>query len=235
MSANRVVLIRHGLTDFNVERRFQGVIDRPLNDTGRGQAEAAARALNRQLDGGRVRLSFERVADFTGAVQVVSSPLQRARETAQILTRVLRMGGHEVAPLEVDPRFIERSYGVMEGLNLAEATERYESWVARWRSTGECLEAGIEGSDEVGARMAEAVRDWSGRLSEGTTLLVVSHGSAIVRGVITLIGLNPLNFDALSGLDNCRWSVLVHTGGGGSGASGEPTWRLAAHNQGSCS
>ena len=87
--------------------------------------------------------------------------------------------------------------------------------LAQWRDTGECAEAGIERSDAVGARMRDACEDAARAAAEESILVVVSHGSAIIRGILTLLGLNPLSFDGLRGLDNCHWSEVVRMGGGG--------------------
>ena len=80
--------------------------------------------------------------------------------------------------------------------------------------------------------MRDAVFEAARQAPSDATVIVVAHGAAILRGLITCMGLNPLEFDAMRGLDNCHWSELVRVGGGGSGGSGAPSFRLAAHNIG---
>ncbi|MCI1788902.1 MAG: histidine phosphatase family protein [Actinomyces sp.] len=219
-TAARVVLLRHGQTDFNAQGRFQGASDIPLNDTGRAQARCAGQLLAHRLGSGGMR------------ARIACSPLARARETARIIAGELEAAG--IRPVDeggavmpgpaVDDRLIERSYGLFEGLTRAEIEREMPDAFATWRRTGECAEADIESSQSTGERMRAAVeahaRGWA-----GSTLVIVSHGSAIVRGVEMMIGLDPLTFTGLRGLDNCHWSELV-PGQAGDG------WRLAAHNLG---
>lgn len=101
--ARRVAFVRHGETDWNEQRRIQGLTDVPLNDVGREQS----RSLGEQL------------ASLPWST-IVSSPLARARETASVLA--------ETAGLTVgDPvaRLTERAYGVAEGLSVDTVNERW--------------------------------------------------------------------------------------------------------------
>lgn len=95
--------MRHGETDWNLQRRIQGLTDIPLNDTGREQARAAGRLLARRR--------WDRV---------YTSPLSRARETAAIIADELGLPAPE--PLEA---LVERNYGEAEGLNFLEIERRY--------------------------------------------------------------------------------------------------------------
>src|SRR5690606_21892304 len=98
-----LALVRHGRTEWNRQRRMQGRADVPLDDHGRAQADAVGQLLSRAVWS-----------------VVVSSPLQRAAETARIIGARLGV----VEPV-TDPRLIERDYGVAEGLPVAEAHERW--------------------------------------------------------------------------------------------------------------
>jgi len=216
----RVVLLRHGQTDFNAQGRFQGASDIPLNNVGRSQARAAGRLLAHRLGGGRSRRA-----------RVVCSPLERAQETARIVAGALvgvgvlpiDEGGAGSGPL-IDGRLIERGYGRFEGLTRAEIERDLPRVFAAWQRTGESADAGIETSRAVGARLSAAVEDHTAGAA-GATLVIVSHGSAIVRGIEMMIGLDPQGFRGIRGLDNCHWSELVPDRGG-------EGWRLAAHNVG---
>ena len=105
-----LILVRHGETDWNRDRRIQGSTDIPLNDAGRQQAREAAAALHEQL-----------AAD--APVVVVSSDLSRARETAQIIAGEL---GIRVSRLYPDLR--ERAYGEAEGISAEEFLSRWGDW-----------------------------------------------------------------------------------------------------------
>jgi len=99
--------LRHGETDWNKQGLMQGHTDIPLNETGRAQAEAAAAALS--------RVSIDRI---------VASPLVRARETAEIVNRVLQK------PLALDAGLMERHFGSMEGLTHVEMDRQRSAWMA---------------------------------------------------------------------------------------------------------
>ena len=230
--ARRIVFLRHGQTDYNVERRFQGVIDIPLNAVGHRQAlEGGSSLAQRLLSGGRSgSLNSQYMSE--GEIRLVSSPLERALNTAQALAHQLREHGCEVGQIAIDERLLERSYGVFEGLTVDEIAEKYPEWLLEWRQSGESDEAGVEPGGVVGDRVREAVLEHAASVPQGGTLVAVSHGAAIARGVMSTIGLDPRDFDCIRGVDNVHWSELVLAGGGGSGASGAACWRLASHNVG---
>lgn len=100
---SKIVLVRHGQTDWNLNRRIQGSTDIPLNDTGRAEALDAAAALQDQ--------SWD---------AIVSSPLSRAQQTAAIIAQELGLD----APLLLDT-IVERRYGDAEGLTGEQVLERY--------------------------------------------------------------------------------------------------------------
>ena len=102
MSASRIVLMRHGQTDFNLARRFQGRIDKPLNEAGRSQAAGAAGVLVSRLcepsaEVGMIAAEDGRSYD-DGGVRIVSSPLGRAVDTATIVARVFDIAGTPARP-----------------------------------------------------------------------------------------------------------------------------------------
>ena len=96
-------LVRHGETDWNRQRRIQGLTDIPLNETGRSQARATGMLLSRRHWDG-----------------IFSSPLGRAVETASIIAAVVGLG----EPTLVDA-LVERNYGQAEGLDWIEVERRY--------------------------------------------------------------------------------------------------------------
>jgi broad specificity phosphatase PhoE len=152
-----VLLARHGETDSNAERRFQGQLDTPLNARGREQAVDLA----------------ERVAtEVPDLAVLVASPLSRARETAEIVGR--RVG---LEP-RLDPRFMEIHVGEWQGLLYSEVLERDPELMRQWMEPPPGFRfPGGESIAEQQARVREgldAVRA-EGRLPA----LVVCHGGVI--------------------------------------------------------
>lgn len=157
-----LTLIRHGETDWNRARRIQGSTDIPLNDTGREQARAAAAALRER--GGEL------------PVNVVSSDLSRARETAEIIAAELG-----AAVPRVYPGLRERSYGEAEGVDATEFLQRWGDWHS----------AEVPGAEpwphlrrRALSALSRAVRDHRAQTAPGAaSLVVVTHG-ALIREVI---------------------------------------------------
>ena len=153
-----LILLRHGETDWNRDRRIQGSTDIPLNDTGRAQARAAAEGL-------RVLIGDETPI-------VVASDLSRARETAQLVAAEL---GTDVSRLY--PGLRERFYGEAEGLGLDEYVRRY----------GEGRAAAVpdaETDDALRSRALRAVRDVvrdarREAAPSSPAVIAVSHGGLI--------------------------------------------------------
>lgn len=200
MSAGRIVLWRHGQTDYNVQMRVQGQVDIPLNQIGLQQAQKAAQQL-RNID----------------IARIVCSPLERARQTALALGNLIDVEPH------TDDRLLERAFGSFEGYTHQMMLEEYPQWYKQWRETGECAEAGIESVITMAERMAQAILEHADLLGKDETLVVVSHGSALSRATVKLLGMDPEESAWLRGLDNCSWTVLV--------AGRNTPWRLAGHNQ----
>lgn len=144
-----LAFIRHGVTDWNKEKRAQGICDIPLNEEGKLQSQKLGR-----------RLKAERW-DF-----IFSSDLSRAKETAEIIAKELGMNVHGY-----DPRLRERSYGRLEGTTTE---ERIRKWGHSW----ETLEHGVEEALGMQKRGLEFIDEIVTRYS-GSRLLVVSHGAFI--------------------------------------------------------
>lgn len=200
--AKKIIFWRHGQTDYNVQGRVQGQVDIPLNEVGVAQAEAAADEL--------VKLKPD---------LIICSDLRRAQATAQVLQDICGEG----VQLLKDERLRERAFGDFEGLSVKELKTRFAGRYEEWRSTGESPLAGVESRGKVGMRVAQCVTEYFEDADE--VLVVVSHGSALTQGLVKLLGLDPLAWQGLRGLDNCHWSTLIPY-------SREPGWRLVAHNVG---
>ena len=152
----RLILIRHAETDWNVEGRWQGQADPPLNAVGRAQAEGLAAGLAGQR--------FE---------AIYSSDLQRACETAEIVAASL---GLTVTP---DARLREIHQGVWEGLLATDVEARYPNELAARRSDPIGGRApGGESVAEVAARVWAAADDIARRHPLGP-VIIISHGLAL--------------------------------------------------------
>jgi len=237
VSAPRIVLLRHGQTDFNRQRRFQGRIDMPLNDTGRSQAAGAADVLVSRLCEPSAEVGmFASPPDGAyndGGVRIVSSPLGRALDTAHIVARVFDVAGYSCDGPIIDERLTERFYGSFEGKTYEEIGEEDPHASREYRGSGECERAQVERSEAVGARMRAAVLEAAGGCRDDQSLIVVSHGAAIARGIVSLLGLDPAVFNGLRGVDNCHWSELVPVGVSTAKSAALHGWRLVSHNIGS--
>ncbi|GGK65007.1 histidine phosphatase family protein [Planomonospora sp. ID91781] len=177
--SRRVVCLRHGQTLWNVERRFQGHTDIPLDETGAAQAARAAGLLA-----------------YLRPDMIVSSDLQRALHTARAL------GGVTGLDVAVDKDLRERGGGEWEGLTREQISTGWPREFAAWEAPGG------EDVADVAERVSAAVRRWAARLEPDGLLVVVSHGAAIRLGVAKLMGLPQEHWPALGGLGNCSWSVL---------------------------
>jgi broad specificity phosphatase PhoE len=149
-----LLLARHGESDWNRARRWQGFADRPLTERGRAQAGELA----------------ERLADIA-LDAVYSSDLQRARETA---ARVAEAQGLAVTAL---PALREVDVGSWQGLTREEAEARFPEGFRRWLAGGTGWEDG-ESYGEMSRRVLAALMEIA-RLHDGRRVLVVSHGGPI--------------------------------------------------------
>lgn len=161
----RLCLIRHGETDWNVQRRIQGQLDIPLNANGRMQAHATARGLRRH-----------------GFHAIYSSDLGRALETARASAAALGLEVRHEAALR------ERHFGIFQRLTYAEAQRSHPALYARHeaRDPDFVPPDGGESLNQLSRRVAEGLRGLV-RAHPGQTLLLVTHGGVldVVRRLAT--------------------------------------------------
>lgn len=150
------VLLRHGETPLSVDMRFSGRGDVDLTDAGVVESELAARCLRARRD----------------VHAVVSSPLRRARRTAQIVASALGL------PLLVEDGFRETDFGDWEGLTFAEARAGWPDELAAWTVDPSMAPPGGESFADVAARVEQARRNLLERFPR-KTILVVSHVTPI--------------------------------------------------------
>ena len=150
------LLLRHGETAMSVERRFAGRSDAPLTENGRRQATAAA----------------ARLAARGGIDMIVTSPLQRARRTAETVAEATG------APVTVDDGLVETDFGEWEGLTFAAAMARWPEEISAWLASADVAPPGGESLATVARRVLGALDRLLAAHGPGT-LLLVSHVTPI--------------------------------------------------------
>jgi probable phosphoglycerate mutase len=183
---SRLIVWRHGNTDWNSGHRVQGQTDVPLNALGRQQAVDAAELLIKMRPG-----------------VIVSSDLRRAADTAAALAALSGLS------ITYDQRLRERYFGAWQGLTMAEVAERLPDQHARW-TAGQEVGGDVESLDDLGKRVAEALLDAAARCGSGGTVVVATHGAAARQGVGHLLGWPTEQLRTLRALQNCHWVELTH-------------------------
>jgi len=184
---SRLIVWRHGNTDWNAGHRVQGQTDVPLNELGRQQAVEAAALLVR----------------FRPEV-LVSSDLRRAADTAAALAALT---GLEV---RYDDRLRERYFGPWEGLTMAEVAASRPEEHARWTAGEDYVGAEVETLHDLGKRMCDGLLAAAELGSHGGTVVVATHGAAARQGIGHLLGWPREQLRTLRALQNCHWVELTH-------------------------
>ncbi|MEV0298636.1 bifunctional RNase H/acid phosphatase [Nocardia sp. NPDC050710] len=164
----RLLLLRHGQTELSVQRRYSGRGNPPLTELGREQAARAAKML----------------AAKGNIAAVVSSPLSRARETAEAAGAALGV------PVRMLDSLIETDFGQWEGLTFVEAAQRDPELHARWLGDPSTAAPGGESFDQVRERIEAARRDLVA-LYPGANVVVVSHVTPIKTLLQLALGVGP--------------------------------------------
>jgi len=201
VTASRLVLWRHGETDWNAAGRMQGHLDIPMNATGERQARAAAAVL----------------AEQHPATRIVSSDLTRAQTTARMLADLTDL------PVATDKRLREINVGEWVGLTyddiiatdprLCEAMRRGDD--VRRSQSG-------ENATELGLRVAAALRDIVEEAEDGESVVVVTHGLAALYGAVFLAGGDFEDSRMLGVIQNCAWVVMA--------PDRHDAWRIRQYN-----
>lgn len=181
-----LVVARHGRTAWNAGGRFQGQADPPLDAVGRAQSR---------------RLAAD-VAPLAPA-RIASSDLIRARQTAEIVAAAC---GLEVV---THTGLREVDLGAWEGLDRAQAEQRFPAEYAAWRAGRDLRRGGGETEAEAGWRAAEAVLSLLDPMAPGSTLVVVAHGLVLCRAMGILSAGSMVELDGPPPhLDNGAWRTL---------------------------
>lgn len=184
----RLLLIRHGETEWNRDQRIQGHLDVGLSERGMEQARRLAPLLAEELP-----------------PVIHSSDLRRAYDTALILA-----GGR--AEVVADPRFREAHLGVFQGLTAAEIEAAYPDEYRAWRShSATNRPPGGETLDELSRRCSAALREALGR--GGRAVVVVAHGGPVRMMACDLLGL-PASAYARLRVENTAVATFLYRPGG---------------------
>lgn len=153
----RIILLRHGETDWNQERRLQGRQDIKLNEKGLSQAKNV---------GGYLAETYG-----SSISSIITSPLNRAVTTAGIVADALSFPKEQIV---IEPLFVERDFGSAEGMNYEQTSINFQS--------GQY--PGMENLEELCLRARKAVAKYTEDPFAEQTILVVAHG-AIIKGILT--------------------------------------------------
>jgi probable phosphoglycerate mutase len=191
MRVRRLVMLRHGQTEFNAGSRMQGQLDTELSDLGRDQAVAAAEVLAKRQP-----------------QLIVSSDLRRALDTAVVL------GERSGLPVVVDTRLRETHLGDWQGMTHLEVDAAAPGARLAWRNDATWAPHGGESRVDVAARgmpvIAELVAEqteWGADEPERPVVLV-AHGGLIAALTAALLKLPVDNWPALGGMGNASWVQL---------------------------
>ncbi|MGU3499737.1 glucosyl-3-phosphoglycerate phosphatase [Mycobacterium sp. C31M] len=191
MTVRRLVLLRHGQTEWNAGSRMQGQLDTDLTDLGRDQAAAAAEVLAKRQP-----------------VAIVSSDLRRALDTATAL------GERSGVPVRVDQRLRETHLGDWQGLTHIDVDAQAPGARLAWRDDARWAPHGGESRVDVAARSVPLVEellasetDW-GVDSFDRPVVLVAHGGLIAALTGALLDLPVDNWPVLGGMGNASWAQL---------------------------
>lgn len=177
----KLYLVRHGQTDWNLNERIQGLSDIPLNDTGITQAKELAQQIKAQ------GLAFD---------AVYASPLQRAYNTAEIIT-------DKQYNIITSPLIVERSFGDIEGTTPSERTISN----AEIDDSTVCSQYNIETIDHIFERSEQFLAQLRSTHPNDATILVVAHGGFLRHLHFTIVG-HDANTDLYSArFGNCEMRV----------------------------
>ncbi len=164
----RLVLLRHGESQWNLENRFTGWVDVPLSPKGIEEAKSAGEKLR--------EVKFHRA---------FSSVLMRANETLRIVLEVIGQAG---IPIEKDKALNERMYGELQGLNKAETAQKYgDAQVKIWRRSYDVRPPGGESLKDTAERTLPYYEKMiKPHLLKGETIIIAAHGNSLRALVMEL-------------------------------------------------
>lgn len=189
MTTRRLVMLRHGQTEFNLGSRMQGQLDTELSDLGRAQAIAAAEVLAKRQP-----------------LLIVSSDLHRALDTA------IALGERTGVRVRVDHRLRETHLGDWQGMTHDQIDATAPGARLAWRENARWAPHGGESRVDVAGRAGPLVAELvSGETEWGADdrpVVLVAHGGLIAALTAALLRLPVDNWPALGGMGNASWTQL---------------------------
>ncbi len=213
MRLRRLLMLRHGETDFNTERRMQGQLDSSLTELGVAQSRAVAPLLAQYRPD-----------------RLLSSDLRRAADTADEVGLACGL------PVKLDSRLQETHLGEWQGLTASEIEAADPGALSRWRSDPTWAPPGGESRVDVVSRAMPVITELEAELADndhegGTrdevdaTVLLCGHSGVFAGLTAALLALPHANWPVIRGLGNCRWAELTKR-------DGLRQWRLSGYNLG---
>jgi glucosyl-3-phosphoglycerate phosphatase len=192
MRIRRLVMLRHGQTDFNAGSRMQGQLDSALTELGRAQAVAAAEVLGKLQP-----------------LLIVSSDLHRAYDTA------VTLGERTGLMVRLDPRLRETHLGDWQGLTHTEVDAQAPGARQVWRDDARWAPHGGESRVDVAVRSVPVVAElvsgepeWGDPDGPDRPVVLVAHGGLIAALSAALLTLPVDNWPVLGGMGNASWVQL---------------------------
>lgn len=212
MRIRRLLMLRHGQTEYNAGSRMQGQLDTELSDLGRDQAAAAAEVLAKRQP-----------------LVIVSSDLRRAFDTAETL------GERAGLPVQVDTRLRETHLGDWQGLTHGEVDAAAPGARLAWRGNARWAPHGGESRVDVADRSVPLVAELVAEQTEWgidgpeRPVVLVAHGGLIAALTAALLELPVDNWPVLGGMGNASWAQLSGHSSPGAAAA-DISWRLDVWN-----
>jgi broad specificity phosphatase PhoE len=192
MRIRRLVMLRHGQTDFNAGSRMQGQLDTELSELGRAQAVAAAEVLGKMQP-----------------LLIVSSDLRRAYDTA------IKLGERTGLKVSVDDRLRETNLGDWQGMTHAQIDAEAPGARLAWREDATWAPHGGESRVDVAARSLPLVgelvsgeSEWGDSNQPERPVVLVTHGGLIAALSAALLRLPVADWPILGGMGNASWVQL---------------------------
>jgi probable phosphoglycerate mutase len=214
MRIRRLVMLRHGQTDFNAGSRMQGQLDSALTELGRAQAVAAAEVLGKLQP-----------------LLIVSSDLRRAYDTA------ITLGERTGLPVRADPRLRETHLGDWQGLTHAQIDSEAPGARLAWREDAAWAPHGGESRVDVANRslpvvteLASGEPEWGDPNGPDRPVIFVAHGGLIAALSAALLKLPVANWPILGGMGNASWVQLSGHAADSDVGFGSIRWRLDVWN-----
>jgi broad specificity phosphatase PhoE len=217
MRTRRLVMLRHGQTEFNADTKMQGQLDTELSELGRAQAAVAAEVLGKRQP-----------------LLIVSSDLRRAYDTA------VKLGERTGLPVRIDRRLRETHLGDWQGLTHEQVDAAAPGARLAWREDASWAPHGGESRVDVAARslplIAELVSgepEWGASENPERPVVLVGHGGLIAGLTAALLGLPVAKWPTLGGMGNASWTQLSGHSDDDADSDGEldqVRWRLDVWN-----